>query len=122
VAGVQAGGPEARAWLSERVRDDREDVEIRKNALFWLGQMGGVVAADLEGLYETLTDVEMKEQVIFVASQSNDEGAVDFLMDVARTEDDQELKERAIFWLGQSNDPRVAEFLLSIIRGGTVRR
>jgi HEAT repeat protein len=118
----QAGGPEARGWLSERVRDDREDVEIRKNALFWLGQMGGVVAEDLQGLYETLTDVEMKEQVIFVASQSNDSGAVDFLMDVARTEEDQELKERAIFWLGQSNDPRVAEFLLTLIRGGTVRR
>ncbi len=118
----QAGGPDARAWLSERVRDGREDVEIRKNALFWLGQMGGVVAADLEGLYDTLDDVEMKEQVIFVASQSRDRGAVDFLMEVARTEEDPELRERAIFWLGQSNDPRVAEFLLSLIRGGTPRR
>jgi HEAT repeat protein len=118
----QAGGPQARAWLLERVRDTREDVEIRKNALFWVGQMGGVRAADLQGLYDTLSDIEMKEQVIFVASQTGETEAVDFLMDVARTEDDQELKERAIFWLGQSNDPRVPEFLLSLIRGGTVRR
>jgi HEAT repeat protein len=118
----QAGGPEARAWLLERVRDERESVEIRKNALFWVGQMGGIRADDLEGLYASLPDVEMKEQVIFVASQSSETEAVDFLMEVARTEDDPELRERAIFWLGQSNDPRVPDFLLSLIRGGTVRR
>jgi len=118
----QAGGTEARQWLMERVRDTGEDVEIRKNALFWVGQMGGVRAEDLQGLYQTLPDIEMKEQVIFVASQSSDSEAVDFLMEVASTEDDSELKERAIFWLGQSNDPRVPDFLLSLIRGGTVRR
>jgi HEAT repeat protein len=118
----QAGGPLAQEWLMERVRDVSEDVEIRKNALFWVGQMGGVGAEDLQGLYQTLPDVEMKEQVIFVASQSHDSEAVDFLMGVASTEQDRELKERAIFWLGQSNDPRVPDFLLSLIRGGTVRR
>ena len=104
------------------MRDDREDVEIRKNALFWLGQTGGVGAVELQSLYDSIDDVEMKEQVIFVASQSNETEAVDFLMDVASNEDDAELKERAIFWLGQSNDPRVPEFLLELIRGGTVRR
>lgn len=118
----QAGGPEAREWLMERARDQREDVDIRKNALFWVGQMGGLRASDFDGLYDTLDDTEMKEQVIFVASQSGEREAVDFLMEIARNEDDQELKERAVFWLGQSNDPRVPEFLLSLIRGGTVRR
>jgi len=118
----QAGGAEARQWLMERVRDTGEDVDIRKNALFWVGQMGGVQAEDLQGLYVSLPDIEMKEQVIFVASQSSDSEAVDFLMEVASTEEDSELKERAIFWLGQSNDPRVPDFLLSLIRGGTVRR
>lgn len=118
----QAGGPEARAWLLERVRDQREEVDIRKNALFWVGQMGGLQASDFDGLYDTLDDTEMKEQVIFVASQSGEREAVDFLMEIARNEEDRELKERAVFWLGQSNDPRVPDFLLSLIRGGTVRR
>lgn len=113
----QAGGPEARSWLMERVRDAAESVEIRKNALFWVGQMGGLRADDFQGLYGTLDDAEMKEQLIFVASQSGERAAVDFLMDVARNEEDGELKQRAIFWLGQSNDPRVAEFLLTLIRG-----
>lgn len=118
----QAGGPEARSWLMERVRDEREEVDIRKNALFWVGQMGGLQASDFDGLYGTLDDTEMKEQVIFVASQSGEREAVDFLMEIARSEEDKELKERALFWLGQSNDPRVPEFLMSLIRGGTVRR
>jgi HEAT repeat protein len=113
----QVRGERARTWLLERVRDRAETVEVRKNALFWAGQMGGLAAADLDGLYSTLDDVEMKEQVIFVASQSRERGAVDFLMEVAQNEDDQELRERAIFWLGQSKDPRVAEFLLTLIRG-----
>jgi HEAT repeat protein len=113
----QAGGPEARAWLLQRVRDRSEAVEVRKNALFWVGQMGELRAQDFEGLYETLSDHEMKEQVIFVASQSGDRASVDFLMDVARNERDPELKKRAVFWLGQNDDPRVAEFLLSLIRG-----
>lgn len=113
----QAGGREARAFLLERVRDRSESVEVRKNALFWVGQMGELQANDFQGLYNTLDDTEMKEQVIFVASQSRDRAAVDFLMEVARNERNGELKQRAIFWLGQSKDPRVAEFLLTLIRG-----
>jgi hypothetical protein len=60
----------------------------------------------------------MKEQVIFVLSQSAQESeAVDQLMMIVDDEDDADLKKNAIFWLGQSDDPRVAEFLLRIIRG-----
>lgn len=118
----QAGGPQARGWLLERARDRGEEVELRKNALFWVGQMGGLTADDLQGLYATLDDAEMKEQVIFVASQSREPGAVDFLMDVARNEEDPALKRRALFWLGQSKDPRVVEFLLTVIRGSGPNR
>ena len=113
----QSPSAEGMRWLLERVGDRRESVEIRKNALFWVGQMGGLQAAELQDLYHTLDDVEMKLQVIFVASQASDGAAIDFLMEVARSEPDSELKRRALFWLGQSNDPRVAEFLLTIIRG-----
>lgn len=113
---AQSGTAEARTWLVERAKDRAEGVEVRKNALFWAGQTGGLTAADLQGLYGSLTDQEMKEQVIFVASQRREREAVDFLMGVARDERDQELRERAIFWLGQSKDPRVPEFLLSLIR------
>ncbi|MEM7415809.1 MAG: HEAT repeat domain-containing protein [Gemmatimonadota bacterium] len=118
----QTRSEEAREWLMELARDRGEDVELRKNALFWAGQIGSLRGSDFNGLYNALDHREMREQVIFVASQSRSEEGVDFLMEVAQTEQDSELKERAIFWLGQSTDPRVPEFLLSLIRGGTVRR
>ncbi|HSG09190.1 MAG TPA: HEAT repeat domain-containing protein [Longimicrobiales bacterium] len=114
---AQGNNAESRRWLLARAQDRAEGVEVRKNALFWAGQTGGLTNAEVKTLYGSITDPEMKEQLIFVASQRNDAGAVEFLMDVARTETDGELKELAIFWLGQSKDPRVAEFLLSLIRG-----
>ncbi len=113
----QGANEESRRWLVERAKDTSEDIEVRKNALFWAGQTGGFTVADLKELYTTMGDVEMKEQLIFVASQRGEGDAVDFLMEVARAEQDPELRERAVFWLGQSKDPRVAEFLLSLIRG-----
>ena len=120
---AQAGGDRSRRWLLDRARDSSEHTDVRKNALFWAGQSGGIDAAELRGLYSTLDDVEMKEQVIFVASQRNEPEVVDFLMDLVREEQDKELRERALFWLGQSKDPRVADFLLTLIRGGgTIRR
>jgi HEAT repeat protein len=109
--------PEAHAWLLARAKDRSEGVDVRKNALFWAGQSGAFSGAELKDLYATLTEPDMKKQVVFVASQSNDKDAVDFLMDVAKTEKDPELRKTAVFWLGQSKDPRVAEFLLSLIRG-----
>jgi HEAT repeat protein len=109
--------PEGRTWLLARAKDRSESVDVRKNALFWAGQSGALGGAELKDLYATLTDLEMKKQVVFVASQSKDKSAVDFLMDVAKTEKDPELRKTAVFWLGQSKDPRVADFLLSLIRG-----
>jgi HEAT repeat protein len=113
---AQTGSDASRAWLIQRAMDPAESIEVRKNALFWAGQMGALGIDELRSLYETLTDPEVQQQVIFVAGQSGEAGAVDFLMDVARDEEDPELREQAIFWLGQSDDPRVAEFLLSLIR------
>jgi HEAT repeat protein len=114
---AQGNNAASRRWLLERARDRSESVDVRKNALFWAGQTGGLTAVELKELYGTLSDPEMKEQVIFVASQKNQPEAVDFLMDVAKNEQDKELKKRAIFWLGQSKDPRATEFLLSLIGG-----
>ena len=100
----------------DRAMDPAEDIETRRNALFFASQMGAFELSDLRDLYDSLDDVELREQVIFVAAQRSDAAVVDFLMQVAQNEEDAELKEQAIFWLGQSDDPRVAEFLLGLIR------
>lgn len=112
---AQSGDEEVGAWLMARAMDRSESLEVRTNALFWAGQTGGLPADRLQDLYASLSDMEMKGQVIFVASRVHETGAVDFLMDVARNEENGELRQRAIFWLGQSDDDRVPEFLLSLI-------
>jgi len=112
---AQNDDPSSRKWLMDLALNGNESMEMRKKALFWAGQKGDVAIADLVGLYNTMGDREMKEQLIFAYSQRNEPAAVDQLMAIAEKEPDKDLRDKAIFWLGQSKDPRVPEFLLRII-------
>ncbi|MEE8117211.1 MAG: HEAT repeat domain-containing protein [Gemmatimonadales bacterium] len=102
-------------WIMAIALDESASVEVRKNALFWAGQMRAVDIEDLTSLYDRMTDPEMREHLIFIYSQRRESAAVDKLMDIARNGTSRELRGKAIFWLGQSNDPRVIEFLMEII-------
>jgi HEAT repeat protein len=101
-------------WLLDVAQDAREDVELRKKALFWASQ-AGVGVDQLSALYGRLTDRALREQIVFAYSQRSEPAAVDRLMDVARRDADPELRKKAIFWLGQSRDPRAAQFLTSLL-------
>jgi HEAT repeat protein len=114
----QSGGEENARWLLQIASDPNEDMEMRKLALFWVGQSHELSVAELTGLYESMPDRELKEQIIFSVAQRHDEEVVDWLLNIARNERDPELRKTVIFWLSQSDDPRVAEFLLEIIEGG----
>jgi HEAT repeat protein len=103
------------AWLLAIATNERESVELRKQALFWAGNNKAASLTDITALYDRLSDREMKEQVIFVLSQNRAEASVDKLMDIARRDSDRELRSKAIFWLGQSRDPRVLKFLEELI-------
>lgn len=109
-----ADQPGALDWLVERALDPGEELELRKQALFWAGQ-GGVALERLDGLYDSVADREIKEQLVFIYSQRRGPEAVERLIRIARTEEDRELRKNAIFWLGQSNDPRAAEFLVELL-------
>ena len=110
----QMGGAGNGSWLIEIALDESESVNLRKKAIFWAGQ-GGASMEEFASLYTSVSDREIKEQLIFAFSQSSSPDAADQLMDIARNEPDQKLRKKAIFWLGQSNDPRAAEFLLELI-------
>jgi len=101
-------------WLLDIVRNRSENIELRKKALFWAGQ-GAAPSDQLISLYSTLTDSEMREQLIFVYSQRREPAMVDKMLDIAKNDRDPELRKKAIFWLGQSRDPRVQQFLLDLI-------
>jgi HEAT repeat protein len=115
---AQNPSEEDRRWLLVVARDETEPVELRKNALFWVGQSGEIAVDALADLYQSMPDREMREQVIFALAQRDSREAVTALMGIAEDEEDAELRQSAVFWLGQSDDPRVPEFLLSLIRGG----
>jgi HEAT repeat protein len=112
---AQSGDESAVDWMLERAMDPNEDLELRMQALFWAGQ-GSVDLTLLEGLYESGLDNEMKGQLIYLYSQRSDEpGAIDGLIEIARNETDPELRKQAIFWLGQSGDDRAIQFLLALV-------
>jgi HEAT repeat protein len=103
------------AWLLGVAQSEREPMELRKKALFWAAQEGGLSAADLATLYDRTTGQEMREQIVFALSQSRGAAATDKLISIARTERDPDLRKKAIFWLSQSKDPRVGEVLMGIV-------
>lgn len=107
--------PASKGWLLDIVKSRTEPIEARKQALFWLGQNSRLTLNELNALYESAADSEMKEQVIFVLSRQESPQSVDVLLKIARSDRSHEMRKQAIFWLGQSSDPRAAEFLQRLV-------
>lgn len=111
----QIGGAKSQEFLLSIVRDRQQDVDNRKQALFWLGQTGDVDVDAVLEVFRSTEDVELQEQAIFVLSQMDGRRSVDALIEIARNGTNQDLREKAIFWLGQSDDERAADFLAALI-------
>ena len=71
--------------------------------------------AALVRLYDSITDREMREQLVFVYSQRNEREAMDKMIDIARRDPDPEIRKRALFWIGQSKDPRATQLIQDIL-------
>ncbi len=91
--------------------------EIRKDAIFWLSQVGGADVIDFFGeLINESDEEEVQKGLVFAFSQLGREG-VPHLIRIAKTHDSPAVRKDAIFWLGQTNDARAREALLEIVRG-----
>lgn len=104
-------GPE----FTRLVRDENATLQARKQALFWLGQVGESTQ-DLVNLDGSLKGATMREQYTFVLSQRRDDPALDKLIDIARHDPDVGVRKQAMFWLGQSHDPRAIQFFKDVLR------
>ena len=111
----QMGGADNYRWLMDIALDSKENIELRKKALFWAGQGRSVDIADLVRLYDSMNDREMKEQLIFVYSQRREDAALEKLFQIGRNDPDRELRKKAIFWVGQSRSPKAAQYLQDLI-------
>ena len=101
-------------WMLAQARDDRLPTEVRRKAVFWAGQ-GNVPISDIVALYRQAREPKLREHVIFVMSQRDEERAVQALIEIARTDDDHTMRKKALFWLAQKDDPRVTKLIADII-------
>ncbi|HUF76592.1 MAG TPA: HEAT repeat domain-containing protein [Longimicrobiales bacterium] len=91
--------------------------DVRRSALFWLGQEAAsaatagiaAVAADEE------EEQEVREAAVFALSQRPPEEGVPILMDLARSAQQAETRRAAFFWLAQAEDERVAPFFEEVL-------
>ena len=111
---MQRKGSGNEAFVLSIANDPKESIDLRKRAIFTAGQMG-VDVAQLAALYGSLTERDLREQVIFAIAQRHEGAAIEKLMDIARSDPDREMRKKAIFWLGQSRDPRATAFLAELI-------
>ena len=104
-------------FLAGLVRDNRENVEVRKEAADALGESRDAAAlSTLESLYSEVNNREVKREILDSIGESQDEGAATrFLIKIAETEPDRELRREAIDGLGNSHDPASLKALEKII-------
>lgn len=110
----QGKAPDRAAWLLQIAQRPTETIDARKQALFLAGQAGASLD-QLVRMYDALPPGELREQMIFVFSQSRDPGAIDKLISIARSDKDPDSRKKALFWVGQSHDPRALKALTEII-------
>ncbi len=91
--------------------------KVQQSAVFWMGAARG--AAGFGGLKRALaqvTDVKLREQVVFAVSVSKEAGALDLLLDVARNDRQPQVRGQALFWLGQKAGARVADTIVGALQ------
>ena len=101
-------------WLLDKARDESQPMEVRRKAVFWAGQ-GRASVADISALYKSAQEPRLREHIIFVLSQRDEEAATTQLMSIARDDPDREMRKKALFWLGQKNDPRVTKLITDMV-------
>ena len=108
----------AMVWpvLLRIAKDEHRERELRKGAVFWLGQAAGDAVADLRGLADDESgDIEVRKSAVFALSQRPDGEGVAPLLSIARGRGDPRVRRQAIFWLGQSGDPRALAYFEDVL-------
>ncbi len=98
-------------------RDDNRNQEVRKGAIFWLGQMAAEqITGSLRDVAEDdRMDREVRESAVFALSQRPREEGVPALIRIVRTNRDPKLRKSALFWLGNSRDPRALDLIEELL-------
>jgi hypothetical protein len=109
VANSATSGPKFLAIAENQ----REELELRKQALFWAGQ-STIPFADLASAWSKMDEEDLRTHFTFVVSQRKEPEATDELIHLV-SERDHDVRHQAIFWLGQSKDPKARQYLLNLL-------
>ena len=115
----QVGGEQT--FLASLVRNDSEEMKIRRSAAHAIGQSHDRGAINtLQSLYESVKDVEVRRSVISAAGNSIDEEpAFAFLLGVAKNDADVESRRSAVRQLGHFQRENATEELMKFARTDT---
>jgi hypothetical protein len=107
--------PKAIPLLIDLARHDPAH-DVRRNAIFWLGQKAGVKAAsELRRAVDEDPDDDVRQHAVFAISQLPAERAVPMLIELVKTHKSRDVRKRAMFWLAQSEDPRALQLIEEIL-------
>jgi HEAT repeat protein len=99
-----------------KVASSDPDRELKKQAIFWLGQKAGQRSLDALGTaLDSDPDTEVQKQAVFAISRRPKDEAVPILIRIARTHPKAEVRKQAMFWLGQTGDERAVDFFKEVL-------
>ena len=107
----------ARAWLAGIATDPEEPSDVRERAIRLLGESRGTSTLELAALYDEIDRRPLRERLLRVLGERDDEDAVDKLIAVAESEDERSLRERALRLLAESSHERGRDYGIGRLRG-----
>ena len=104
------------AFLSELVRNEREDREVREAAAHAVGLSRDADALNaIQSLYAVVADREVRAALVHSAAHNEDAASASaFLLRVARTDRDREVRAQALHRLGQFDNEQTVEELMKV--------
>ena len=93
-----------------------ERSEVRRHALFWLGQKAGAkVAGELRRAVDEDPDADVREHAVFAIAQLPADRAVPMLIELVKTHKSPGVRKKAMFWLAQTNHPQALQTIEDIL-------
>jgi len=110
-------GKDAAVDFLIKIATSDPDLELRKHAIFWLGQRAG--ERSLKVLGDTAgsdADTEVQKQALQAISRRSKDEAIPLLINIAKTHPKAEVRKQAMFWLGRTGDPRAVDFFKEVLK------
>jgi HEAT repeat protein len=103
-------------FLADIVRNANEEQELRKQAAHAIGESRDRAAlATLQTLYASATERELRKSIVHSSAENDDrDGALAFLLRVAKTDADREVRKAAVHALGEYGGDRAVDELMRI--------